>query len=218
MLWFYWLASRLVDMVAWVLCRREIVGVENVPLSGPVLVISNHLSLADPPLLGATFPRPIRFMAKEELFRPPVISWVVKGYRAYPVRRGEADRQAYQTTLRLLHSGEMVCMFPEGHRGHKGELLPGQPGAAVVAGRAAVPVLPVAVSGTEQLFHWPRTSLRPLVRIVIGRPFAIAPITRGAAKEELAKQTRYMMAKIAELLPPDYRGAQGDERFDVRAS
>lgn len=210
MRWFYWLASRAVDLVAFLVCRREVVGLENVPRSGPLLVISNHLSLADPPLLGASFPRPIRFMAKEELFRTPIVSWVVRGYMAYPVRRGEADREAVRTTLRLLREGEAVGIFPEGTRSRCARLREAHPGAALLAQRAGVPILPIGISGSENLFGWPRSALRPTIRIAVGPPFRLHPSEKGTGHAALAANTVMMMRKIAELLPQQYRGPYAD--------
>lgn len=206
MRWFYWLICRVVDIVLVLLCRRVVVGMENVPLSGPLLVISNHLSWADPPLLGSIFPRPIRFMGKEELFHVPVVAWVVRGYLAYSVRRGEADREAVRTTLRLLREGEAVGIFPEGTRSRMACLRQAHPGAALVAGRTDVPILPVGISGSEQLFCWPRAGLRPTVRVAVGQPFRLTPAEKGAARVTHSANTDLMMHEIADLLPQSYRG------------
>ncbi|MHB1132388.1 MAG: lysophospholipid acyltransferase family protein [Chloroflexota bacterium] len=215
MLWVYWLISRMVYLLTSVIMRREVVGLANVPATGPLLLISNHLSLADPPVLGSMFPRPIRFMAKEELFRTPIVSWVVRGYLAFPVRRGEADRQALQTTLRLLQQGEVVGIFPEGTRSRDGQLHPAHPGAALMASRAGAPILPVAIHGSELMFRWPRSAWRPCVRIVVGKPFTLPAAERGAARLTFAKQTNFMMQRIAELLPEQYRGAYAAEQAAV---
>ncbi|MHB9092833.1 MAG: lysophospholipid acyltransferase family protein [Chloroflexota bacterium] len=206
MAWFYWLASTAMDLATRLICDRHVIGRENVPTEGPLLLVSNHLSLIDPPLLGAVFPRPIRFMAKEELFRVPFVKWIAKGYRAFPVRRGEADRQAFQTTLRLLRQGEVIGIFPEGTRSRGGGLRAAHPGAALIALRAGVPVVPVGIVGSEQVLHWPRRALRPRLEVHIGKPFTLASGQPGAAREALAGQTEALMCAIAALVPPGYRG------------
>ena len=191
----------------------------NVPASGPVVLVANHLSLVDPAILGAVFQRPIRFMAKEEVFRTPFVSWLVRGFRAFPVRRGQADRQAMLITLRLLRQGEVVGIFPEGHRSHGDGLLPAHPGAALIALRAGAPVLPVGIAGTEQIFRWPRKCLRPAVTINVGKPFSLAASRDGSTREVLAGQADEIMRHVAELVPERYRGsygATGDEPASLR--
>lgn len=205
-MWFYWLASKAVDVVSAAICRRVVEGRENVPADGPLILVSNHLSLVDPPLLGAVFPRPIRFMAKEELFHAPIVQWVVAGYRAFPIRRGEADRQALQTTLRLLKQGEVVGIFPEGTRSRRGAMTAAHQGVALIALRSGAPLIPVGIAGTEQIFRCPRSSLRPAVVVRIGRPFHLEPTGNGTGREALAGHTDRIMREIAALVPPPYRG------------
>ena len=118
-----------------------------------------------------------------------MVQWIVKGYRAFPVRRGEADRQAFQTTLRLLRQGEVVGMFPEGTRSRGGGLRAAYPGAALLAMRAGVPIVPVGIVGSEQVLHWPRRALRPRLEVHIGEPFTLTASSQGAPREALASQT-----------------------------
>jgi 1-acyl-sn-glycerol-3-phosphate acyltransferase len=204
--WFYHLATRSVDLATRLATTRTVVGLENVPSAGPVLLVANHIGLVDPALIGAVSPRPVHWMAKEELFRNPILRWVITQYHAFPVRRGEGDRQAYQTTVRLLRQGEIVGMFPEGTRSRDGALRRAHPGAAAIAARSGATVLPVAVWGTEQIFRWPRRSLRPAVHMVVGKPFSLSADVGGAKDELLAQHTEQIMQAIAQLLPAAYRG------------
>ncbi len=208
-MWFYAFASAAVGLLARVICELTVEGRENVPARGPLILVSNHLSLADPPLLGAVFPRPIRFMAKEELFRTPILQWVVSGYRAFPVRRGEADRQALQTTLNLLKASEVVGVFPEGTRSRSDAMAQGQPGVALIALRSRAPIIPVAITGTEHIFRWPRRCLRPAVTVRIGQPFTLAHKEGANLRGALGQHTSDIMNHIAELLPASYRGVYG---------
>ena len=138
---------RGVFRVGW---RWKVKGLENFPMQGPVIVVSNHVSLADPIALGAALPRPIFFMAKEELFQYPVLGNICERLGAFPVRRGQADRNAIRRALELLEEGNVLGLFPEGSRSKTGELLKPQPGVAMIALKARVPVVPVACRGTER--------------------------------------------------------------------
>lgn len=210
--WFYGFACRGVDLITRVITNRHVVGLENVPSSGAVLLVSNHIGLVDPPLIGAMLPRVVHFMAKEELFHNPIVKWVVTNYHAFPVRRGEGDREAYQTTIRLLKKGEVVGIFPEGTRSRTGTLQYAHTGAAAIAARSGVVVLPVGVSGTEQIFRWPRRVLRPKVCLVVGKPFVIEKDEGGTKDEVLARQTERIMYAISSLLPEEYRGVYGEAK------
>jgi 1-acyl-sn-glycerol-3-phosphate acyltransferase len=216
--WFHHLSTRSVDLATRLVTKRTVVGLEYVPPTGPVLLVANHIGLVDPALIGAVSPRPVYFMAKEELFHNPIVKWIISQYHAFPVRRGEGDRQAYQTTVRLLRQGEVVGMFPEGTRSRDGVLRRAHPGAAAIAARSGAKVLPVAVWGTEQIFRWPRRVLRPEVHMVVGRPFTLAADGEGSKDEHLAQQTDQIMGAIASLLPEAYRGYYAGVAGDREAS
>jgi len=159
---------------AWCVCRlflrtvRRMTVREAVPVAsaGGLIVVANHTSYWDPVILGCALRRQVFFMAKEELFRIPGLGHVIRWLGAFPVRRGAADRAAYRTALTLLRQGRAVGIFPEGTRSHTGRLLPPQSGAAVLALRTGVPVLPVYIRGSRGLIG--RVSVR------IGRPMAFA--------------------------------------------
>jgi 1-acyl-sn-glycerol-3-phosphate acyltransferase len=212
--------------------RGQVAGLENIPSEGPLIVVSNHISWLDPPLIGATLGRHVHFMAKEELFSVPFVGWVVKNYGAFPVRRGESDRQAMHTALATLRAGGVLGMFPEGHRSETAQLQPGHSGAAVLAMRTGAPVLPIGITGSQNLLRLPGLLTRPRYKLNFGRTFVLAPrasrrecdskidhkIAGKIDKERLprdalAEALDEMMQHIAELLPEEYKGVYGSKSY-----
>jgi len=122
-----------------VLSRWEVRGGEHVPAEGGVLLIANHTSYADPPIVGTASPRPVNFMAKAELFRIPLLGWLIRRTHAFPVRRGTTDREALRRAIRLLRSGRVLLVFPEGTRSPDGRLMEAEQGAAFIALTACCP-------------------------------------------------------------------------------
>jgi len=179
------------------LAELSLSGCEHVPAEGPLIVVSNHLHNADPPLLGAVLPRFIHYMTKDELYRSPLGRLFATAYGAFPVRRGTVDRRALARAEALLGAGEVVGMFPEGHRSAHAALQPAYDGAALVARRTHAPVLPVAIAGTEAVFH---RRPRWAIRVAVGPAFTVSP--GGPLREA----TRDMMLHVSELLPASYRG------------
>lgn len=192
--------------------RIEVRGLENMPLEGPLVIASNHLNDADPGILCTRIPRPVAFMTKVELFRIPVLAQFLRGFGAFPVRRGEADLSALRVVNENLKRGRAVCIFPEGTReGPAERMREAQPGAAIVALRNDVPILPVAITGSGRL-ALPRMFLRIdkryRVTLTIGEPFHLERPARLNA-EAAREGTRQIMERIAALLPPENRGYYG---------
>ena len=204
--WFYYVGRLIVRMLLLLLTRLRVRGRENVPSQGPVLVVANHLNLADPPLLGVSLGRKVVFMAKEELFRSGFSSYFIHGFGAFPVHRGQLDRKALRQADQLLANGMALVSFPEGTRSKNAQLQPAFPGSALIALRSGVPILPVGITGTERIKGAAWFLRRPEIIVNIGRPFHLPPASSKLTKVELAKLTNYMMGRIAELLPLEYRG------------
>ena len=207
---FYAIATAFTRAVLRLLTRYEVHGLEFVPIQGPLVLVSNHISWMDPPTLGGLLPRKIRFMAKEDLFKTPVVGWVVAAYEAFPVRRGEADRQALRTAIKLLDQGQVIGMFPEGTRSKAGQIQPGHAGAALVALRSGAPVLPIALTGTQMVWRWPNILLRPKFAMTIGPVFHLERQAGASSHELLDDGVVQMMRHIAVLLPPEYLGTYGE--------
>lgn len=201
---FYKFACFAVLLLLRIFTRCRVEGLENIPSAGPFLLVANHLNLVDPPVLGALLPRRITFMAKEELFNTPIVGWVVAWYGAFPVRRGQADRQALRAAVAVLDECGVVGMFPEGTRSKTGNMKEAHPGAAMLAALASAPVLPVALTGTEKLRSVFSLLTRPEIMVRIGKPFTVA--RDRSRKESLDEATRAMMGRVAVLLPEDRRG------------
>lgn len=186
-----------------VVFRTRLSGAENIPASGAIIA-GNHVSYLDPILMWCASPRPVHFMAKRELWDSPVIAWMLPRLWGFPVTRGEPDRTAITTATELLKAGELVGVFPEGGRAEEGsdELRAAQGGAAFIALRAGVPIVPVAFVGTEKA--WPKGAKRPrLVRTYISVGAPIDPgsiLPEGGRKERVAAITGVVMERItAEL-------------------
>jgi len=193
-------------------CRIEVRGLENIPMEGPLVIASNHLNDADPGIICTRIRRPIAFMAKIELFRVPLLAQFLRAFGSFPVRRGEADISTLRMANENLKLGRAVCIFPEGTREAAAEQLKeALPGAAIVALRNDVPILPIAVNGSGKM-QMPgmflRLDRRLKVTLTIGEPFHLEKPQRLNA--EAAKEgTRQIMEHIAALLPPENRGYYG---------
>ncbi|NJR50253.1 MAG: 1-acyl-sn-glycerol-3-phosphate acyltransferase [Leptolyngbyaceae cyanobacterium CSU_1_3] len=133
--------------------RGHIYGAHNVPKRGRLLVVSNHASDFDPPLLSCCVGRPVAYMAKEELFRVPVLKQAIQVYGAYPVKRGAADRSAMKAAMASISSGWATGVFLDGTRTSDGRIHEPKLGAAWIAAKTQSPLLPVSLWGTHQIFQ-----------------------------------------------------------------
>jgi 1-acyl-sn-glycerol-3-phosphate acyltransferase len=135
-------------------------GTEHIPSSGPFVVVANHASVLDPILVGYTSrEREVSFMAKEELFRIPLLGTLIRSCGAFPVRRGQWDREAIQKFQDFIHSGKPIALFPEGTRTLTGELQPARKGVGMLIYNARVAVVPAYIDGTFRA--WPKGKLLP---------------------------------------------------------
>jgi 1-acyl-sn-glycerol-3-phosphate acyltransferase len=166
--------------------------------------------MVDPPLLGAVMPRKVIFMAKSELFPMLVLGLIVRAYEAFPIRRGEKDIAALRRAMKLLEAGKALGVFPEGTRSSDGTLQRGRLGAAMLARRTNALILPIAISGTHSFLQRYNVLHRPVVRVVIGKPFRPETDETGSAKAREAELTDQMMRRLAELMPPAQRGVYAD--------
>jgi 1-acyl-sn-glycerol-3-phosphate acyltransferase len=131
--------------------RGLIHGMENIPSEDPLVIVSNHASNYDPPIISNCVRRPVAYMAKEELFHIPVFKKAIQLCGAYPVSRGSADRQAIRDALKFLDNGWAVGLFLEGTRTPTGRIINPKRGAALIAAKAKVPILPVCLWGTQEI-------------------------------------------------------------------
>lgn len=190
----YSVLKTLLKMIFIVVLRMRYEGTENIPADGPLVIASNHVSLLDPPVLGACSTRKVHFMAKQELF-VPVLGFIYRTLGAFPVRRGGADRAAIKHGIDILQSGKVLAIFPEGTRSKTGKLGKAEPGALMMASKTRAAIVPSCVIGTDfrrQGRIWPKVTVR------FGKPIYFpegVPVT----KELLSSMTDEMMEHIAKL-------------------
>ncbi|MBI2917650.1 MAG: 1-acyl-sn-glycerol-3-phosphate acyltransferase [Chloroflexi bacterium] len=187
------------------LASYHVEGRQHLP-KGPVIVVSNHLSFLDPPLLGASLHRQMVFLAKRELFHG-LGGWCVRTYGAIEVRRGEFDRKGLEEAEAVLGRGLALGVFPEGRRHPQGGMGRAQPGAVLLACRTGVPVLPVGIIGTERVQKLKDVFSRPTIRVAVGEPIQIPSSQEAISKTYLAHWHQQVMSAVAGLLPEPYQGA-----------
>ncbi|MEO8207923.1 MAG: (d)CMP kinase, partial [Chloroflexota bacterium] len=210
--------------------------IDAIPRQGAVLIVANHVSNADPVLVGGflngRIGRPVNWMGKREVFEWPVLSWLGRHGGIHPVDRGAADVEAFKTALRILGAGHVLAVFPEGTRSPDGRLQLAKDGVTVLAARSGALIVPIGLGDSDRL--WPRGKKLPVrtprVTIRIGRPFRLAEAlaeSDGAAAEQTpsgdgaaaggsasrrrsnAAGTDLIMRRIADLLPERQRGVYG---------
>jgi len=190
----------------------RVVGAENVPRTGPLIICPNHSATLDPPMVPAFAPRDDTWsMAKSEYFGGGIVDFMFRKYHAFPVVRHSADRAALKRSLDLLKAGHSLIIYPEGTRVESGVLASPEPGAGFIAQKTGCPVVPVALSGTRECLpkgaHWPR---RVPVSITFGKPFVVASKRPDGTRVSHQEAADAIMVQIAELLPPHQRGAFSD--------
>ena len=177
--------------------RGRIDGAQNVPQQGALVVVSNHASDFDPPILSCCVGRPVAYMAKEELFRIPIFKQAIQLYGAYPVSRGSADRSAIRAALKYLEAGWATGVFLEGTRTADAQITNPKMGAALIAAKAKAPILPVSLWGTQRIFNKGSAIPRSVpVTVRIGK--VIAPPS-STQREELQAVTQQCVAAIKAL-------------------
>lgn len=207
MLWLYKTGELFVRLLFFSLTRYQVRGKENIPSHGPLLVVANHLHVADPPLVSISLGRESRFMAKEELFRSPLLRFIFTTVGAFPVNRRRLDRGALWRAEEALTHGFPLVIFPESTRSKNAQLQPAHHGAAMLAAHNSVPILPVGITGTESIKGPGWWLTRPRLTVNIGVPFRLPSVNGKLTKAERTKYTELIMKHIATLLPLKYRGA-----------
>jgi 1-acyl-sn-glycerol-3-phosphate acyltransferase len=178
----------------------KVYGIEHVPTSGGVLLLGNHLSFLDPPLVGTQLRRPASFLAKSELFDIPVFGHIISRVNAFPVRQGAGDIGAVRETIRRLKEGHVLTVFPEGSRSLDGELQPLAAGFTLIVRKVDVPVIPVAIDGSYQA--WPRGKAIPQsapVRVKFGPPMDLKDLKAAAIVPKVEAELRRLIGELREL-------------------
>ena len=178
---------------------------DNIP-DGPCILAPNHINNFDVLAIGLYFPRHPFYMTKKELFKNPVLSWLIRLCGAFPVNRGGRDAWTMGQAGRVLQAGQMLCMFPEGTRsGRKAQLRRGKPGTVKLALENKVPIVPAAILGTQ---HIKIGRKLPKVTLQVGEPLDVATLAGSPpyTNQTIRELTTLLMQRIAKMLPPEHRG------------
>jgi 1-acyl-sn-glycerol-3-phosphate acyltransferase len=200
-----WLWNALLRFAYWALMRLEVTGLENVPASGPTIVMINHMNFFDPVVVLAALGRSITPMAKVEAFEDWRIRPLVVTYGAIPVHRGAVDTAAIRSATEVLGDGGMILISPEGTRSKTGGLIQAQEGLAYLATRSKALILPVGIVGTPKLWPMLRKFQRASITFTIGPAFAMQ-VQGKPSRDQLRQLTEDAMHHLAATLPEQMRG------------
>lgn len=205
-------ARGLAKLLTFLYLKAEVRGIENFPKNGPALIVINHLGDADAVLLAASIPATIDGMGKIELNEHWLVGPIFRAYGVIWVHRGRPDRKAVRAALDGLSQGRFVAIAPEGRESVVGALEEGTEGAAFLAMKSGAPIVPVAMTGTENetvygnMHRWKRTP----ATLTVGKPFRLKEYPDRQVM--LCEGTRQIMGSLAELLPESYRGKYGGRK------
>lgn len=206
-----WLINFIIRVYTRITCRIDAPGFQNIPATGPLIVISNHTGQIEAPLLYAHLqPRRISGWAKSEAWDNPFLRWVFNTWGMIPVHRGQADMNALKAALRALENGMIFGIAPEGTRNYDGRLRRALPGAVIVALHSGAPIIPVAHWGGENFMKNLKRLKRTDFHIRVGEPFKLNTTGKKVSAEERQQIVDEMMYQLAKLLPEEYRGEYGD--------
>lgn len=207
--WYRFLRG-VVGFLLRILAGLDIEGLEHVPDEGPYLLLTNHLHWLDPPTLAVSFPHRAHVFAAEKWEVHWFLGPFLRSVGAIFVQRGEVDRKALRQALAVLEGGGVLGLAPEGTRSKSGALQRGRSGAAYMAYRAGVPLVPAVVTGQEEVFSSLRRLRRARICVIFGPPFEPPPVEGKASARQVHAFSEEIMYRLAAMLPPEYRGVYGD--------
>jgi 1-acyl-sn-glycerol-3-phosphate acyltransferase len=194
-----------------IVCRIDAEQMERIPRQGPLILVANHINSLEVPIVYTHLhPRPATAFAKAETWDQPLNGRLARLWGAIPLHRGEADAEAFRSALEALRAGKILALAPEGTRSHNGELQRGLPGAVLLAERSGAPLMPMALFGHETYLENLRKLRRTDFHVVVGEPIVIDLGGRRAGQALRQAVADELMARIAALLPPRYRGVYAD--------
>jgi len=207
---FRWVLKYLIWIISHILLKIRLQGGQYLPTKGPVLMVSNHLGDADGVVGLALAKVPFDVMGKIELYDIPVLGRIMEWYGTIWVHRGRPDRRALRAVLNGLAEGRMIAIAPEGQESTSGALERGTGGAAYIAIKSNVPVLPAAITGTENWRIYRNLKIRKRTHVTfnIGSPFYLEQT--GELRSDIENGTQTIMRAIAQMLPPEYQGVYRD--------
>jgi 1-acyl-sn-glycerol-3-phosphate acyltransferase len=195
--WTYPLVRLIVSLPALLLYRTRAIGVENVPKSGPLVLAPNHFSQMDHFFVGLYLRRQIRFMAKSQMFGPPILTYVYKHGGVFPIRRGHHDEEAFKTAFTILGQGGMLLVYAEGGRSRSSELGEPKPGIGRIALESGAPIVPVAVHGSASVRRWKRFRF-PKVTVQFGEPLTF-PVEGSPSRERQLEAATQVFERVREM-------------------
>jgi 1-acyl-sn-glycerol-3-phosphate acyltransferase len=207
-----WTFARLMHLFY----RYQVSGRENIPAEGRVILAVNHLHLCDPGAVMPAISRMVVTLAAEKWENNLVFGSILRAAGVIFVQRGEVDRQALRSCLRVLNEGRMLAVAPEGTRSKTGAMQRAKPGIAYLAMRTDAPILPVAIIGTEKFGQWEKLR-RPTCWVIIGRPFRLPQGDSKPSTEQLQELADLIMIRLGLYLPPAYRGVYAAEIASIEA-
>jgi 1-acyl-sn-glycerol-3-phosphate acyltransferase len=197
----------IVRAILALICKVDRAELAKVPRKGPLILVTNHVNFLEAPLLYAyLFPRDISGFAKTETWRNPFLGLLATIWECVPVARGTNDIASMRLALEALARGKMLNVMPEGTRSYDGRLRRGHQGVVAMALRSGAPIVPIALSGGEAFWRNLRRGRRTEVRIRVGEAYRLREPEPGMAKSARAQAADEIMLRLAELLPPEYRG------------
>jgi 1-acyl-sn-glycerol-3-phosphate acyltransferase len=192
--WTYTFVRCILSPPTWLIYRVRAIGVENVPKKGALILAPNHFSQMDHFFVGLYLRRKVRFMAKSQMFGPPLLTYVYKHGGVFPVRRGHHDEEAMKTAAAILQQGEMLLVYAEGGRSRSGKLKGIKPGIGRIALESGAPVVPVAIHGSEKVRRWKRLSF-PKVTVQFGEPLSF-PTEVAPSRERQLEAAEQIFAPV----------------------
>jgi len=207
-------SHRLRSIISWLmkyLTRTKFIGVENIPPTGGVLLACNHMSRMDIPVLFLTPNRPeMTALVTTKYLKYPLLRWFIVTAEGIWLDRDTADFSAFRNAVKALSDGKALGIAPEGTRSQTGQLIEGKPGTALLALRTGVPIIPVAIVGTEDSVSQLRRLKRPQISAEYGEPIIPPQLDRNNREGQLQILTDEIMCRIATMMPQKYHGFYAD--------
>jgi 1-acyl-sn-glycerol-3-phosphate acyltransferase len=203
--------TRIIKAIIDFLCEIHAEEIRKVPPNGPLILAANHVNFLEAVIFFTyTPPRPITGIAKVETWDSPILGPLFSLWGAIPIKRGEADRAAYDACMQALEEKKILAILPEGTRSGNGMLQKGQPGIVLLAARSGLPILPAVVWGQEHFWHNLRRFKRTKIFIRVGEPFKLKTDEMSFDRDTRQRMADEVMFRMAELMPEKYRGEYAD--------